>query len=67
MENFFFSSGNAILSILLKYQEIDVHIQTFFLTKIETSYIVALFDGTNRLFVDYKYRKCGHIFILGQP
>ena len=28
LKNFFFSSGNAILSILLKYQEIDVQIQT---------------------------------------
>ena len=28
-ENFFSSSENAIWSILLKYQEIDVQIQTF--------------------------------------
>ena len=28
-ESFFSSSGNAICSILLKYHEIDVQIQTF--------------------------------------
>ena len=28
-DDFFSSSGNAIWSILLKYQEMDVHIQTF--------------------------------------
>ena len=28
-ENFFSSSGKAIWSIVLKYQEIDVQIQTF--------------------------------------
>ena len=29
LENFFYSSGNAIYSILLKYHEICVQIQTF--------------------------------------
>ena len=37
------------------------------LMKIETSYIVALLNGTNCRFVDYKYRKFGHYtFILVQ-
>ena len=30
------------------------------LTKIETSHIVALLNGTNCRFVDYKYQKSGH-------
>ena len=59
---FFSSSENAIWSILLNYQEIDV-------TTVKTSYIVAFFNGTNRrfvfVFVDYKYWKSGHYtFIL---
>ena len=61
----FSSFGNAIWSILLKYQEIEV--QTESLTKIETSYIVAFLNGTNCRFVDYKYLKFGHCtFILVQ-
>ena len=52
--NFFSSSGNAIWSILLKYQEIEMRIQAF-TDEIETSYIVAFLNGTNCRFVDYKY------------
>ena len=37
------------------------------LMKIETFHIVALLNGTNCRFVDYKYRKSGHYtFILVQ-
>ena len=37
------------------------------LTKIETSYIDAFFNGTNCRYIDYKYRKSGHYtFILVQ-
>ena len=37
------------------------------LTKFETSYIVALLNGTNCQFVDYKYWKSGHCtFIVVQ-
>ena len=43
--NLFSSSGNAIYSISLKYEEIDVQIHS--LTKIETFYLVALLNGTN--------------------
>ena len=50
----FSSSENAIQSILLKYRETDVQIQTF-TDEIETSYIVAFLNGTNCQFVDYKY------------
>ena len=42
------------LSILLKYWEIDVQMPTF-TDEIETSYIVAILNGTNCRFVDYKY------------
>ena len=54
LEKIFSSSENAIWSILLKYQEIDVQIQTF-TDEVETSYIVAFLNGTNCRFVDYKY------------
>ena len=50
------SSGNAILSISLKYQEIDVQNKPS-RTKIETSYVVALLTSTNCRFVDYKHWK----------
>ena len=42
--NFLSSSENLILSILLKYQEIDVQVQTF-TDEIEASYKVALLNG----------------------
>ena len=45
LEKISFISGNAILSILLKYQEIDVQIQPS-LTKTETSYILVLLNST---------------------
>ena len=43
--NFFSSSGNAICSILLKYQEIYVEMQTF-TDENETLFKVALLNGT---------------------
>ena len=51
----FFQSEDAIWSILLKFQEIDVQIQKHSLRKIETSYIVAFLNGTNCQSVEYKY------------
>ena len=51
--DYFFSYENAIWSFLLKYQEIDVK-NKHSLTKIETSYVIALLNGTNCRFVDYK-------------
>ena len=65
-EILFSSSENAILSILLKYREIDVQIQTF-TDEIETTYIIAFLNGNNCRFEDYKYYKTGHCaFILVQ-
>ena len=54
LEKIFSSSENAILSILLKYWEIDVQIQTF-TDEIKISHIVAFLNGTNCRFVCYKY------------
>ena len=51
---FFSSSENAFWSILLKYQEIDVQIQTF--TDENGNILHSCFlRGTNCRFVDYKY------------
>ena len=67
LEKFFSSSGNAICSILLRYQEICVQIQTFTDEHWNNLHSCS-FDGTNCQFVDYKYWKYGHYtFILDQP
>ena len=54
LEKFFSSSGSTIWSILLKYQEIDVQIQTF-TDEDETFYIDILLNGTNCPLLDYRY------------
>ena len=66
LERIFPSSKNAIWSILLKYQEIDMQIHS--LTKIETSYVVALLNGTNRRFYRLQILKMWtlYAFILVQ-
>ena len=54
LEKIFSNSRNAIWSILLKYQEIDVQIQIF---TDEGRNILhnCSFDGTYCQFIDYKY------------
>ena len=58
--SFFASFENAPLSILLKYQDIDAQKYKSSLTKIETSYIVAVLNTTYCRLVDYIYKKCGY-------
>ena len=65
----FFSSENAAWSNSLKYQGIDVQIQTFTDENwnILHQYMVTLLTGTNCRFVNYKYWKSVHYtFILVQ-
>ena len=60
VKKIFSSSENAIWTILLKYQELNVQVQAS-LTKIETSYIVSLLNGINCRFVEPEEGRHFHI------
>ena len=49
-----------IMHHYVQLKKIYVQLKKISLTKTETSYIVALLNGTNCQFVDYKYWKRGH-------